>query len=74
MKRKYFGRVFEGKKQGEGIPQVTLRRLTQEELDLYCMRSGETQVGIFHGPSLIATVDFNDLFDESGNRFYNDMD
>lgn len=74
MKRKHFGRVFEGKQQGAGIPQVTLRRLTQEEEQQlnggsHCL--GEC-VGIFQGSSLIAFMALEDLFNPDGNRFYND--
>jgi hypothetical protein len=71
MKRKPFGEVFEGKKIGEGIPQVTLRRLTSEEEQKYDVFPSQN-VGIFHGADPIAFVDFDDLFDADGNRFYND--
>jgi hypothetical protein len=74
MQRKHFGEVFEGKKPGEGIPQVTLRRLTlEEEQSLnggsHCL--GEC-VGVFHGAEIIAFCALEDLFDRDGNRFYND--
>jgi len=58
--RKQFGHVFEGK----GLnpePLVTLKRIPDT-----------TDVGIYWAQTLIATVGFDDLFDEEGNRFYND--
>lgn len=73
MKRKKFGKVFEGKKIGTGIPMVKLRRLTDKDWEKYreALRPGHT-VGVFHGESAIAFIDFDDIFDEEGNRFYND--
>lgn len=72
MKRKNFSEVFEGKNP-RGTPEVQLRRLTTEETDNNSAAGfmGNT-IGIFWGPDLIALVDFDDLFDENGNRFYND--
>jgi hypothetical protein len=71
MKRRKFGEVFEGKKQGAGIPQVTLRRLTPEEVAAADLPPDHT-VGIFHGADAIAYVDFTDLFDQDGNYFEDD--
>jgi len=68
---KRFGEVFEGKRLGAGIPQVTLRRLTPEEIEAANLPPDNT-VGIFHGAEMIACVDFTDLFDGEGNYFYND--
>ena len=69
--RKPFSEVFEGGIPGAGIPQVTLRRLTPEETAEAGLPPDNT-VGIFHGSSMIACVDFDDLFDGEGNYFYND--
>jgi hypothetical protein len=68
--RKNFGEVFEGKNP-RGTPEVQLRRFIQQDYSKYRMRVQNT-VGIFWGPDLIGTIEFEDLFDENGNRFYND--
>jgi hypothetical protein len=72
MKRKWFGRVFEGKQVGAGQPLCYLRRMTPEDIQKHRTTEVGTPVGIFNGENLLATVDFDDLFDEDGNRFYND--
>jgi hypothetical protein len=79
--RKNFGEVFEGKA-SSGIPEVTLRRLTESELlkfsnqysyDVGAGAAIMPVVGVFHGVTPIAFISFDDLFDaESGNRFHND--
>jgi len=73
-RRKHFGKVFEGKVPGTGIPQVTLRRLTFDDFSQHQWDFNYTgdEVGIFHGADLIGFVALIDLFDEHGNRFYND--
>lgn len=63
--RKNFGDVF-GDKPNKARPEVTLRRFTDKDAQSYGM------VGIYWGRDLIAQVQFDDLFDEEGNRFYND--
>jgi hypothetical protein len=72
MKRKWFGRIFEGKQAGDGQPLCYLRRLTGEDLKKHMIANRGNPVGIFNGDKLLATVDFDDLFDADGNRFYND--
>jgi len=70
MTRKHFGVTFET----DPKPLVTLRRLTQEEeaeLNGGSTCLGEC-VGIFRGTELIAFMALEDIFDENGNRFYND--
>lgn len=72
VEHKNFGEVFEGKAVGAGIPQVTLRRLTEEDEEKAPKYWGIGDIGIFHGADLIAIVGFDDIFDAEGNRFYND--
>lgn len=67
--RKNFGEVF-GETGKTPVPLHSLRRLReaeQKKLGLW-----GNFVGIFCGEELKAVVGFNDLFDEEGNRFYND--
>jgi hypothetical protein len=72
VERKNFGEVFEGNKVGVGEPLLTMHRFTKAEEDKYSHIRGSQNVGLFHGADLVAVVDFDDLFDEEGNRFYND--
>ena len=65
--RKHFGKVFE-----EQRPLVELHRMTAEELEESNLPRRGTTVGVFHGLQLLAIVDLDDIFDEEGNRFYND--
>jgi hypothetical protein len=46
--------------------------MTREEIQKYQVTEHGTAVGLFYGPDLVAQLDFDDLFDEKGNRFYND--
>lgn len=72
MKRKNFSQVFEGKN-SVGTPEVTLRRLTPDDRKRYSdWKAGFDVIGVFHGPEMLAAIQFDDLFDENGNRFYND--
>lgn len=69
--RANFSEVF-GDRPDKAKPDVQLRRFTKEDWGNYPQwRNGEP-VGIFWGRDLIAVVDFDDLFDAEGNRFYND--
>lgn len=70
--RKNFGETFEGKGVGSGIPEVTLRRMTEEEMEKLNLAYRDETVGIFHGSAPIAIVMFDDIYDHQGNRFYND--
>lgn len=60
----------------ENKDTLSIRRLTLEDVIAFgAHRSG--MVGIFQHPNvgspvLIAVIDFDDMFDADGNRFYND--
>jgi len=62
----------------EEQPSLVIRRLTSEELVKYEQRYSANLVGIFtpaklappRKEQLIAVVEFDDLFDIQGNRFY----
>lgn len=70
--RKPFSKAIEQR------PGVTLRRLTDEDKQNYPHAiggGGDNYVGVFNvygKQKLLAILDFDDLFDERGNRFYND--
>lgn len=70
MKKKHFGKVFEGKG-STPVPLVSMRRLTPEETVAANLPPDNT-VGIFWAEIMIGCVDFDDLFDGDGNYFYND--
>lgn len=71
MERKPFSKAIEER------PGLTMRRLTQEEEQAlnggsHCL--GEC-VGIFNvygNKKMLAFIAMEDIFDENGNRFYND--
>lgn len=70
--RKPFSTVFE-KNATMGTPEVQIRRFTDEDRKTHedlCRHMDP--VGIFWGTQLLGVVDFDDLYDEDGNRFYND--
>lgn len=73
MQRKEFSRI-------EGIA-VELRRMTPKQASKAgCRSMGANAVGIFtvsmneaKNNKLVAVVDFDDIFDNEGNRFYYDQ-
>jgi hypothetical protein len=69
--RRNFGEVFEGKKAG-GHPLLHMRRFNAEDVVNHPMFITGSPVGLFSGARLVAVVEFEDLFDDNGNRFYND--
>lgn len=71
VERKPFSHVF-GDLGGRPRPEVTVRRLNAKDMQKYDIRDRGCPVGLFWGRDLIAQMDFDDLFDADGNRFYND--
>jgi hypothetical protein len=69
--RKPFGEVFNDNR-SRPLPLCQVRRMTRDEIQKYQVTEHGTPVGLFYGPDLVAQVDFDDLFDADGNRFYND--
>lgn len=71
IERKPFSEVF-GESGKTREPLVKLRRLTAEDIKEHQVTETGTMVGVFWERELLAIVDFDDLFDAEGNRFYND--
>jgi hypothetical protein len=63
MNRKPFGPTFE-----RPFGSVQLRRVTDSEAEQY----GPNTVLVTRGDTILGQVDFDSLYDEDGNRFYND--
>lgn len=71
VERKSFSEVF-GDRPDKARPEVTLRRMTDEDRNALPFIAAFEAVGIYWGRDLIAVVDFDELYDPDGNRFYND--
>ena len=51
---------------------LTMRRIPQDIAEKHGCGRMANPVGIYRGKKLAACVEFDDLFDKDGNRFYDD--
>lgn len=66
MKRRSFKKTFE-KHPSHGMPMVRLKRI-EPSMDV----NYNNPVAILWGDKVLAHVEFDDIFDEDGNRFKDD--